>query len=100
MRESFPSARKGVKICDDYRKKLTKLKARELSDFEEYNPCIPTPSVKEFAPDPRSRDDSDPSIAPVNEFLQAVGETPITKRKIRTQKYSKQNMEIITSKLK
>ena len=42
---------------------------------------------------------SDPSIAPVNEFLQAVGETPITKRKI-TQKYSKQKMEIITSKLK
>ncbi len=105
MCEKFPSILPGQKICDDCRKKVVKYSPPRSSS--ESDRTVSPPGEVPLPPD--SSSESDRTVSPrskvlqadtcefVNQYLDTIGETPITKRKLRGKKYSKQKVEKITS---
>lgn len=95
--EKFPSILPGEKICDDCRKKVAKFsppkpsEPSEPSDNSSESDRIVSPSGEVF------QVDTCESLLVVNQYLDTTGETPITKRKLQSKKYSKQKVEKITS---
>ena len=85
----------GMKICDTCRKRLGNL------------PEIPDPAVdSESGPTVSSLSDSQSEVYEpseqmriVNQCLISLDETPVTKRKLQSKKYSKQKMEFLTMKM-
>ena len=88
MCERVPSIQMGSRICDDCRKKVSKL----------------APVTASSDPETRSDDvyfDPPETLASFNQYLGEIGETPINKSKLqRSTKYSKQKMERITTAVK
>ena len=81
----------GSKICDVCRKKL----ATTIPEpqHEPSTDKSPTPSPP-WSPLP---EEECKSVKFINECLEDIGETPITKRKLRTKKYSEQKLEHLTT---
>ena len=124
MCDEFPSMLPGQKICDDCRKKLVKHLASRSS--LESDRTVSPPSEVPLPPDsssqtdrtvsspgevplPDSSSESDRTESPrskdfqadtcefVSQYLDTIGETPITKRMLQFKKYSKQEVKKITS---
>ena len=81
----------GDKICDDCRKKVAKYSPPQPSDSSSESDRTVSP------PSETLQVDTCESLCLVNQYLDTVGETPITKRKLQNKKYSKQKVEKITS---
>ena len=87
MCEKAPSISLREKICDDCRKKLSKVPATTVSDSEVESDTDVYTEVSD-------------SLAPLNLCLGALGETPICKPKLHQTKYKKDKMEKITAAMK
>ena len=92
MCEKVPSLTLGAKICDDCRKKVASIPTPEaesetpLESSEEA--CASSHSLYEEVCSPHV------SLEPVNQCLNALGETPIVKKKLQQVKYPKEKMKI------
>ena len=89
MCRKVPSIIEGSKICDDCRKKIVKF-VPELSDSAsdtEFESTSPACSDEKPYTDPSI------SVSLLNQYLHDVGDTPITKRRMKSKKYSKQKVE-------
>lgn len=86
MCERAPSISLGSKICDDCRKKLAK---------------VPTTPQDSSASESESESevyvDTSESLASLNQYLSAIGETPVSKHKLHQVKYSKEKIQKITT---
>ena len=92
MCELFPSIMPGDKICDDCRKKVAKYSPPQPpSDSSSESDRTALPPIEML------QVDTCESLRLVNQYLDTVGETPITKRKLQSKKYSKQKVGKITS---
>ena len=85
MCERTPSISMGSKICDDCRKKLAKVHTNISSDSESGSEAYV---------------DVSESLVSLNQCLSEIGETPVSKRKIKQTKYSKQKIDKITTAMK
>ena len=98
MCEKAPSILPGERICDDCRKILAKtsLLPPSTSSFDpDSNTAISPPSDEEFRLDTCDTE----SLTVVNQCLDTIGDTPLTKRKLQGKKDSKENVENITTML-
>ena len=85
MCELVPSITKGSRICDDCRKKVSKI------------PLEAIPSNSELGSD-AAYVDSPEALSSLNRYLDEIGETPINKPKFhRSTKYSKEKIGKITT---
>lgn len=94
MCEKTPSILPGDKICDSCRKKLTTASPPKPSDSSA------SASESDGAlspPDEELQVDTGQSLMMVNQCLDTIGETPLTKRKLQYKKYSKQKVIKITT---
>ena len=78
MCEIFPSILPGDKICDDCRKKLAKYSPPQPSDSSSESDGTVSP------PSEVLQVDTCESLLLVNQYLDTVGETPITKQKLQS----------------
>ena len=84
----------GDKIYDNCRKKLTTASLSQPSD----SPISDSESDGALSPpDEELQVDTCQSLMMVNQCLDTIGETPLTKRKLRYKKYSKQKVKKITT---
>ena len=86
MCEKFPSILSGERICDDCRKKLAKTSPPQPSDSSTESERTDSPPT-----DQQFQVDICEPLMVVNQYLNTVGETPLTKRKLQSRKYSEQN---------
>ena len=97
MCEKHPQIQRGSKICDTCRKKLAKLSEASTLDLEpDLSPLTQSDSSDSEVIEEEECD----SLYLVNQCLEDLDETPITKRKLRTKKYSKRKLDIVTAKMK
>ena len=97
MCEKHPLVQMGSKICDSCRKKLAKLSEVPTLGLEsDLSPSIPSDSSSDSEMMKEERYDS---LHFVNQCLEDLDEMPVTKRKLRTKKYSKRKLEIVTAKM-
>ena len=98
MCEKVPSLTLGAKICDDCRKKVASIPTPEaeseipLESSEEA--CASSHSVYEEECSPHA------SLEPVNQCLNALGETPIVEKKLQQVKYPKEKLRKISRAMK
>ena len=85
MCQKVPSIIEGSKICDSCRKELAKYNP-DLKDSE-LTPISPPCSDEVPYTNPST------SMSLLNQYLHDTGETPITKTKMRSKKYSKQKVD-------
>ena len=97
MCEKHPLVQMGSKICDTCRKKLAKFSEVPTSGLEsDLSPCTPSDSSSDS--ETIEEEQYDP-LHLVNLCLEDLDETPVTKRKLRTKKYSKRKLENVTAKM-
>ena len=97
MCEKHPLVQMGSKICDTCRKKLAKFSEVPTSGLEsDLSPCTPSDSSSDS--ETIKGEQYDP-LHLVDLCLKDLDETPVTKRKLRTKKYSKRKLEIVTAKM-
>ena len=91
MCEKHSQVQRGSKICDTCRKKLAKLSEAPTLDLE----CDVSPLTQSDLSDSEVIEEEEcDSLYLVNQCLEDLDETPITKRKLRTKKYSKGNLKL------
>lgn len=93
MREKVPSIQLGSRICDTCRKKFAKVS--EVPDYAETYTISPTVSPSP----PEEKYEPSETIKMVNQCLVDIGETPVTKRKLQSKKYSRRKLEVLTTKM-
>ena len=107
--EKFPSILPGDKICDNCRKQLATVSEIQQKHEEQPTELEVSQLSVDFSllslydhsdpPSPIKHLQASVSCDKVNKYLRDVGETPITKRKLRGKKYKKQKVEAITKTL-
>ena len=97
MCEKHPLVQMGSKICDTCRKKLAKLSEVPTLGLEsDLSPSTPSDSSSGSE---MIKEEKYDSLHLVNKCLEDLDETPVTKRKLRTKKYSERKLEIVTAKM-
>ena len=95
MCEKHPQVQRGSKICDTCRKKLAKRFEAPTLDLE----CDLSPLIRSDSSDSEVIEEEEcDSLYLVNQCLEDLDETPVTKLKLRTKKYSRRKLEIVTVK--
>ena len=102
--EKFPSVLPGDKICDSCRKKLSTVsKIPQQVDVSTTYTCS-SPDLPDCSSESSPEKKYEAAIAEesrekTNEYLNNIGMTPITKRKLQSKKYQKSKVETITQML-
>ena len=100
MCEKFPSILRGEKICDACRKQLAKVSTprKQVSPPPEQSDISPESDVESSSDE--VFDDPKATLTVANEYLDAIGETPLTKRKLRSKQYRRQKVEAVTAMMR
>ena len=93
MCEKVPSILPGEKICDSCRKELA-AKSEQQSLPQEQSDSSPESDV--VSPSDEMLDHPLATLAAANKHLDAIGETPLTKRKLQSIQY-RQKLETVTA---
>ena len=93
MREKVPSILPG-EICDSCRKQLA-AESEQRSLPQE--PSDSSPESDVVSPTDETFGHPLATLAVANKHLDAIGETPLTKRKLRSKRYRRQKFEVVTA---
>ena len=96
MCEKNPLIQMGSRICDTCRKKLAKVS--EVPNIPLHAKTDSSSSTPSDSPNEMMYEPSE-SIQIVNQCLVDLGETPVTKRKLQSKKYSERKLEVLTMKM-
>ena len=95
----------GMRICDSCRKSLARTPAC-LPEVE-YQPSVlpePESSLQSDSPSPPCREElqfeASKSLKQMNQYLEDVGKTPVTRKKLRTKKYLDKKLDEVTEMVK
>ena len=94
MCEKVPSISPGEKICDSCRKQLA-AESEQQSLPQEQSDSSPESDV--VSPTDEMFGHPLATLAVANEHLDTIGETPLTKRKLRSKRYRRQKLEAVTA---
>ena len=107
MCEKFPFIQLGSRICGTCRKKLAKV--TEVPDFIKDVEADTNSSTASNSPFEDSTASNSPcedsvyepsdTVQMVNQCLMDLGQTPLTKRKLQSKKYSQKKLEVLTTKM-